>query len=117
MTIVFAAPDGPLLASEQAALDLMGETYGSDCDMLVVPVARLPDAFFRLSTGLAGAVMQKFSNYGLRVGFVGDISAHLGRSAPLRDFVGETNRHGHIVFAKNETELAALLSRRGGGVH
>ena len=37
--------------------------------------ARLSPDFLRLSTGLAGDVLQKFVNYGLRVAIVGDVSA------------------------------------------
>lgn len=111
LTLLVLNADGPPLDGEQAALDLMGEAYGTACDMIVVPVARLPDAFFKLASGIAGAALQKFTNYGLRVGFLGDISAHTARSTPLRDFVRETNARKQIIFAKDEAELAALLSR------
>ena len=111
LSLVVLDEDGETLASEQGALDILGEVYGHEADMIVVPVSRLPDAFFRLSTGLAGAVMQKFTNYQLRVAFVGDFSAHIGRSKPLRDLVRETNKRKQIVFAANEAELETILSR------
>lgn len=71
----------------------------------VIPVARLSPDFFRLGTGLAGALLQKFTNYHLRVAIVGDISAYTDKSAPLRDFVRESNRRGQVRFLASEAEL------------
>lgn len=110
-TLYFAAHSGPLLASEADALDLMGETYGTEADMIVLPVERLTPQFFDLSTRLAGGFFQKMQNYRMRLVILGDIAAHLDRSKSLRDFVGETNRLGHHLFVPDR---AALADRLGG---
>lgn len=96
---------GPLLAKEADALDLIGETFGQDVDLVVIPASRLAPEFFQLSTGLAGAVLQKFTNYQLRVAILGDISAYTEKSAPLRDFVRESNRRGQVRFLASDAEL------------
>jgi hypothetical protein len=111
LSLIEVDANGPMLATEQDALDLLGEIYGHEADMIVVPVSRLPDDFFRLATGIAGAMLQKFTNYGQRVAFVGDISVHTAKSKPLRDFLRETNKRKQIVFAADEAELEAVLSR------
>jgi hypothetical protein len=105
--------DGPVMASEADALDLMGEVYASDPDIVAIPTSRLPPDFFKLSTGLAGAVMQKFTNYGLRVAFVGDISAHMAASKPLADFVRETNARKQIMFVPDMPGLEMLIAWPG----
>nr|WP_295883228.1 DUF4180 domain-containing protein [uncultured Devosia sp.] len=100
---------GPLLAGEQDALDLIGETYGTDADIIVVPVARLDPEFFKLRSGMAGAFFQKLQNYQKRLVVLGDVSAQVATSKSLHDFVYETNRVGHHLFAPDrETMLARL---------
>ena len=96
---------GPLIATEADATDLIGEAAFSGAEMMVVPVGRLAPEFFQLSTGLAGAILQKCTNYRLRVAIVGDISAYTEKSAPLRDFVRESNGRGDVRFIASEAEL------------
>lgn len=101
--------DGPAIAGEQDALDAMGACYGLDVDLLVLPVDRLAQDFFRLRTGLAGAVLQKFQNYGMRVAVLGGIDAWTSASQPLRDFVTESNRGRHVLFVADRAALEARL--------
>ena len=110
--VLRAAPQGPALDSETAALDLISEAYAHEVDVVAVPVDRCPDAFFQLATGVAGAVVQKFVNYQCRLAVVGDISAHIVRSSAFRDFVYETNRRGPAWFVASEEELADRLAPR-----
>ena len=64
--VLWCAADGPLLDGEQAALDLIGATLGR-AELVAVPVARIAPAFFALTSGVAGAVVQKFVNYRVRL--------------------------------------------------
>ena len=75
-----------------------------------MPVARLDPAFFDLRSGVAGDIVQKFVNYGLRLAVVGDISESLERSGALRDFVRESNRGRQVWFVADEAELARRWS-------
>ena len=77
-----------------------------------VPVERLPPAFLDLKTRLAGEVLQKFVNYGLKVALVGDISAAVARSEALRDFVRESNRGRSVWFVEDLAALEAKLGAR-----
>lgn len=112
LTLAVLPPDGPLLSSEADAVDLIGQTYGTGADMVVLPVARLTPDFFRLETRQAGLFIQKLQNYQLRVAFVGDLAAELARSRALTDFVGETNRIGHHLFVPDRAALVAALTGR-----
>jgi hypothetical protein len=105
MTTFALAGDGPLIATERDAADIVGDALGQEADLVTIPVARLSPEFFRLGSGLAGAVLQKFSNYRIRVAIIGDISGYTGKSAPLRDFVAESNRRGQVRFLLTEAEL------------
>ena len=112
VAVLRCAADGPLLGGEQAALDLVGEALGR-AELLVVPVARVAPAFFALASGVAGAVVQKFVNYRLRLAIVGDVDEYVAGSTALRDFVRECNRGTQTWFVADETELAARLRARG----
>lgn len=104
--------DGPLIGSEQDALDLMGETYGNEgIELLLVPASRLHPDFFALRTGMAGAFLQKMQNYRFRVAVVGDISPAVAASDALRDVVYESNKIGRMLFAADDRELAEKLRR------
>ena len=103
---VFRVPeDGPLLRSEQDALDVMGMAYGEEAEIIAIPVARLDPDFFRLSTRVAGLFLQKLTNYGQRVAIVGDIGEWVAESNALRDFVTESNRRGAVLFVDDASEL------------
>lgn len=106
--VLVCGADGPPLASTQDALDLIGAAF-SRADVVAVPVARLDERFFTLRTGLAGEIMQKFTNYRVRLAVVGDISAHLAASAALRDLVRESNRGSQIWFVADLDELDTHL--------
>lgn len=107
--LYFVAAEGPALSSEQDALDLLGEIYGTETDMIVVPAGRFAPGFFDLSTKMAGHFFQKLQNYQMRLAILGDISAYTAASKALRDFVGETNRVGRHLFAPDRTGLEARL--------
>ena len=112
VAVLRCAADGPLLDGEQAALDLVGDALGR-ADLVVVPVARVAPAFFVLAGGVAGAVVQKFVNYRLRLAIVGDVDEYVAGSTALRDFVRECNRGTQTWFVADETELAARLRAKG----
>lgn len=101
--------DGPPLISERNVIDIIGDTYGQEVDLVVLPAELLPDDFFWLSTGFAGAVLQKFENYGLRVAIVGDFVRFTTESPSLRDFVYESNLRGRMLFLADRAELEARL--------
>ncbi|MFF4255810.1 DUF4180 domain-containing protein [Streptomyces sp. NPDC001663] len=106
------ASDGPLLDGERAALDLIGDAMGQDAELVAVPAERVADEFFRLRSGVAGAVMQKFVNYRVRLAVVGDVSRHVTESSALRDFVHETNQGRQVWILADFDELEAKLRLR-----
>jgi hypothetical protein len=109
-SVLMCAPDGPKIADEQSAVDLIGTLWGQDVQWLVLPVDRLPRDFFVLRTRVAGAVVQKMQQYGFRVAVVGDIAEHVAASTALRDFVHESNRGRQLWFVADEEELDARLT-------
>lgn len=106
---IFLCPaEGALIGSEADAVDLIGGLWGRDTEWLVLPRARLGPDFLRLRTGVAGAVIQKFVTYQVRLAILGDISEEVAASDALRDFVRESNGGDRVWFVP---DLAALERR------
>jgi hypothetical protein len=105
-------PDGKPMAGEGDVLDLLGQMYGLHVSWVVIPVDRLVSDFFRLRTGIAGEIVQKFVQYQNRVAIVGDISAQLAESGPLRDWVRESNLGRDVWFVSTVDEFTERLAAR-----
>ncbi|GAA2090846.1 hypothetical protein GCM10009840_32450 [Pseudolysinimonas kribbensis] len=98
--------DGPLLRTADDAMDLIATTFvPGGAETIVVPVARLDPDFFRLSSGVAGEVAQKFANYRRRLVILGDVSVYVARSDAFRDWVREVNRGRDLLFVADDAEL------------
>ncbi|EEP75022.1 alpha/beta hydrolase [Micromonospora sp. ATCC 39149] len=106
--VLVCDPDGPLVATEQDALDLIGAAFLC-ATVVAVPANRLGEEFFSLGTRFAGEVMQKFVNYRLRLAVIGDISGHLAASPALRALVHESNLANHVWFLPDLDALDARL--------
>jgi hypothetical protein len=105
MTDLVFPNDGPTIARDGDVNDFISAGWEAEADRLVIPVSRLAPDFFQLSTGLAGAVLQKCTNYNFRIVIVGDISAQTMDSKALRDFVYESNKRGDVRFITTIAEL------------
>ena len=109
--VLLCAADGPQLAGERDVNDVLSAAWSADAAMVAIPVERLDPAFFRLSTRLAGEMLQKFVNYQLRAAIVGDVTAWTTQSEALRDFIHEANRGGSAWFVNDIDELERRLAR------
>lgn len=92
------------------ATDIITAAWGYQAKLVVLPADWLGDEFFRLSTRVAGDVVQKLLDYGLRVAIVGDISGRTAASEALRDWVRECNRGRQVWFVRDIEELADRLA-------
>jgi hypothetical protein len=97
-----------VLKEAQDALDLIMSTGTHECSRFIIYKKNLHDDFFNLSSGLAGDILQKFSNYRIKLAVIGDFSGF--RSKNLNDFFRESNRVGHILFLTNVGEALTRLS-------
>lgn len=93
----------------QDVLDLFGELYGQYYDGIILYERNITHDFFDLQTRLAGEILQKFSNYRIRLVIVGDWSKYTSRS--LEAFITESNRGKTVNFSSSPTEALELLSR------
>jgi hypothetical protein len=95
----------------QDALDLIAAAhYENGCERLALGKELLDEAFFELRSGLAGAMLQKFVQYQMKLAIVGDFSRY--DSKALKDFIYESNQGTHVFFAASEEEALARLCAR-----
>ncbi len=97
------------LRSGRDVTEVLSEAWGQRAEIVALPVKCLDDDFFRLRSGVAGEILQKFVTYKMRVAIVGDISGYVEESTALRDFVYETNRGDQVWFVPTMEELGERL--------
>jgi len=97
-----------LITDVSSALDLlMAVRYETKCDRIIVDKTAVTEDFFRLSTCLAGDVLQKYINYQMKLAIVGDFSKYT--SKPLKDFIRESNRGKDFFFVGTDEEAIEKL--------
>lgn len=57
---------------------------------------------------IAGDILQKFVNYGIKLAIFGDFSKYT--SKPLKDFIYECNQGQDVFFVKDEAEAIKILN-------
>lgn len=87
-----------IIKDAEEGLNLLGEAYFQGFDGIILHSENIGSEFFDLSTGIAGEVLQKFSNYRMKLAIV--ISPNLTKSKSLREFIRESNKVGHINFSE-----------------
>ncbi len=92
----------------QSALDFITTlSYQNGCDRVALNKGAIEERFFILSSGLAGEILQKFSNYRLKFAIIGDFSGYT--SKPLKDFMYECNKGKSVFFAASEEQAVEYL--------
>lgn len=100
---------GVVIANAEDGADLVGNTYFQGLTKLIISEEQLTPSFFDLSTKLAGEMLQKFSNYRIRLAIVGDFEKF--KSNSLKDFIFESNKVGQINFVNSIAEAINALNR------
>lgn len=91
-------------------LDLLGNLYYQDFDKIIIYEKNVTPDFFDLKNGIAGEILQKFSNYRVRLAIVGDFSKYTSKS--VNDFVYESNKGRQINFVASQLEAIKVLSNK-----
>ena len=114
ISIAVIHSDAVIISDGQSALDLiMSVFYNDNCAAIAINKEALCDDFFVLSTGVAGEILQKVSNYRMMLAIIGDFGGYTSR--PLRDFMYECNNGIHVYFVGDEATAIEKLTGRTGG--
>ena len=107
--IVEVCSNEVIIKNAQDGLDLLGNLYYQSFDKIIVHQVNITPDFFELKTGIAGEILQKFSNYRVRLAIVGDFDLYQSKS--LKDFIVESNKGKQINFVNTVSEALARLSK------
>lgn len=88
--------DKIIINSAEDGLELLGNLYYQDFDRIILHEKNITPEFFELKNGIAGEILQKFSNYRVRLAIVGDFSKYTAKS--VTDFIYESNQRRAINF-------------------
>ena len=99
-----------VITDSQSALDLlMTAMYEAGTRNIIIDKKLIKEDFFILSSGMAGEILQKYINYGVRIAIYGDYSQYT--SKPLHDFIYESNNGHDVFFVETEDEAVECLCR------
>lgn len=102
--------EGYLIEKEEDGLDLLGNLYYQGFDRIIIQAENITPAFFDLKNRMAGEILQKFSNYRVRLAIVGDFSNYTSKS--ITDFMYESNNGKLINFLGSVEEALNKLAQR-----
>lgn len=99
--------DSVIIDCIEDGIDLLGNIYYQGFDRLIVYEKNITPEFFDLKTKIAGEILQKFSNYRMRLAIVGDFDKYESNS--LRDFIFESNNGKMVNFVGSAEEALQRL--------
>ncbi|MGC5326272.1 DUF4180 domain-containing protein [Brevibacillus sp. SYSU BS000544] len=100
--VAIISSDSLVIENVQDALDLMANVQYNGFDKMLLRKENIIDDFFELKTRLAGEILQKYTNYRMKVAIVGDFSVYNSKS--LNDFIYESNKGNQVLFKATESE-------------
>ncbi|TCD11528.1 DUF4180 domain-containing protein [Pedobacter frigidisoli] len=97
-----------VINSVEDGLDLLGNLYYQDYDKIIIYEKGISPVFFHLKSGLAGEILQKFSNFRVQLAIVGDFKSHTSQS--IKDFIYESNKGKQVNFLPTIADALIRLS-------
>ena len=99
-----------IIANEEEGLNLLGNLYYQNFDVVIIYAKNITPAFFDLKNGIAGEILQKFSNYRVKLAIIGDFDYYTSNG--LRDFIVESNQTGQVIFIREKSEALSILAKK-----
>ena len=100
--------DNTIILTSDDGLNLLGNLYYLGYDKVILFEKNITPAFFDLENGMAGEILQKFSNYHVRLAIVGSFIKYTKKS--IKDFIFESNSRKQINFVPSASEAIKVLS-------
>lgn len=102
-------PESDRITGPEDILDILADVGYNKCNRIIIHDKNLNPDFFNLKTRVAGEILQKFSNYRMRLALVGDFAGYKSKS--LRDFIWESNKMGMVFFVSSIEEALSKLNK------
>ncbi|MCD9024704.1 DUF4180 domain-containing protein [Cohnella silvisoli] len=95
------------LSTENDALDLISLCWEHETNALMIHYAALSEDFFKLKTRLAGNIIQKFINYGIKAAAI--IPQETIQKGRFKEMAMETNKGNHFRLYESKEEAEKWL--------
>lgn len=92
--------DDILINNLDDSTQLLGDFYYQGFDKIILEEQHICHDFFDLKTKLAGEILQKFSNFKMKLEIVGNWQKYESKS--LQDFIFESNKGTLINFVEKK---------------
>ena len=100
--------DNIIIQKNEDGFDLLGNLYYQGFDKVIIHEKNITSDFFDLKNKMAGEILQKFSNYRVRLAIVGDFSKYTRKS--IKDFIYESNNGKQINFVPSISKALKVLT-------
>ena len=108
--VVIEGPPGRLALGRADDVDrLLEACFAADCGAALLHADNLPEGFFDLRAGIAGAMLQKLRLYGVRLAIIRESGDEPGRSR-FDDLVAEERTRRDFAVFGSRAEARAWLS-------
>lgn len=97
-----------LISNLEEGLQLLVDLYYQEFDKIIIREKNVTPDFFDLKTGLAGEILQKFSNYRVQLVIIGEFNKYPGQS--IKDFIYESNKSRQVNFLASLEQAVEKLS-------
>jgi hypothetical protein len=101
--------DAPLIASADDAVSVLEACFAAGVRAALLYAENLPTAFFDLSSGQAGAILQKLRTYGVRLAVVAP-PGRVKLSTRFEEMVAEESRGRHFGLFQTRDVARAWLA-------
>ncbi|MES2560057.1 MAG: DUF4180 domain-containing protein [Bacteroidota bacterium] len=91
--------DTLLINTAKDGLNILVDLYYQQFDKIILQEHHITPHFFELKTGIAGELLQKFSNYRMQLSIVGTFENYTSDS--IQRFFKESNKTGNISFVQS----------------
>ena len=105
------ASKADILTTPRDVIDLMGNADYYGARSIILDERNLQPEFFDLKTGVAGEILQKFSNYHMKLAIIGEFEKY--KSNALNAFIIECNRGNSIFFTPDLETAVDKLAKSG----
>ncbi len=100
--------DNIIIQKNEDGFDLLGNLYYQGFDKVIIHEKNITSDFFDLKNKMAGEILQKFSNYRVRLAIVGDFSKYTRKS--IKDFIYESNNGKQVNFVLSISDALKVLT-------
>lgn len=100
--------DKVIINNVQDTLDLIANISAQDINKIIIHEKNITPNFFNLSNGLAGEILQKCFNYGIKMAIIGDFKKY--KSQNLKAFIYESNKGKQFFFIDDVEKAKDMLN-------